>query len=148
MSDREPFVRVAGLVEAPFEQVRALVLDVRPGPVGGGNAIVLGGRPDLVLDGGPDHFTGTVRGIAAVSVDLVPDEHLVRVQGQWRFRGQTRVEPHPAGARVVREGFDIATRARWAVPFVRFGVAERQRAAAEEVLRRIGERLGVQTSLE
>src|SRR5437879_2846197 len=58
----------SGVIEAPIDQVAACVLEVHPGPTGPDNALLLHrGRPgsEIVLEGGPTHFSGRLARLGA-----------------------------------------------------------------------------------
>ncbi|NUP66758.1 MAG: hypothetical protein HOW71_31805 [Nonomuraea sp.] len=71
--------------------------------------------------------------------------HTISVQGGWWYRGEWSVEPHSKGALLVHRVFNVAQRARWAVPLANrlfIGLAENTRAAFMAKLTQMGRRLG------
>jgi len=151
MTARRPQYKVTGVVEAPFRKIVDLLMNVRVGPVGPDNGFYLynpAGSP-LHLRGGPEEC---VAGIATdpngLRLFVDRTRAMLAVEGQWWFRGEVRVEPHPKGARVIQEVFNVARVARWMVPFVQRGMAAKQRQSAEDLLKRIGERLGADSYVE
>lgn len=151
MSEKRPFFTVAGVVEAPYQKVVDLLMSVRPGAVDRDNGFYLYDEqgPRLTLRGGPERFVAGIAGDAdGLHLDVDRSAKSIGVEGQWWFRGECHVEPHPKGARIIQMGFNIARTARWMVPLVRIGVAAKQRESAQRLLRRIGERLGARAYLE
>lgn len=151
MPERRPFFKVTGVVEAPYQTVVDLLMNVRPGAVDRDNGFFLYNEegPRLTLRGGPERFVAGLAGDPnGIHLDVDRGAKSLGVEGQWWFRGECRVEPHPKGARIIQMGFNIARTARWMVPLVRIGVAAEQRESAQGLLRRIGERLGARAYLE
>jgi len=64
-------------------------------------------------------------------MDVDRERGFVAVQGGWWYRGEYRVTPDPAGARVEHRVVNAASRGRWGVPLAnRFFVGFRARTAA------------------
>lgn len=89
-------LQLRGVVEAPAEQVAAVLLDVRPG-----------GRSPFASS------TMTVTTDAAA--------RSVTLQSEWWYRSVTSVEPDPRGAKVIQRIFDVAPDHGWAVRFASRG---------------------------
>jgi hypothetical protein len=91
---------VAGLVEAPADQVFARVCAI--GPAGGGQ---LAGPPGPATTTGTD---GVVRYTApigqppqtTVTVEVDPTRRTLAIQGHWWYRGVHTVTPHSRGSLV------------------------------------------------
>jgi hypothetical protein len=140
------------VVEAPPDRVAEVLLDVRPG-----------GRSPLAPDGevpGTDsevtvadgEVTGTdgdrdtfevVRDGSRMTVTVDRGRREVALQGEWWYRGVTSVEPHPLGSRVIHRIFNVAQGNGWAVRFVARGPLNAAPRSFADVVRRIGEQLGV-----
>ncbi len=59
------------------------------------------------------------------------EQGFVAVQGGWWYRGEYRVTPDPAGARVEHRVVNAASRGRWGVPLAnRFFIGFRGEVAA------------------
>jgi len=87
--------QVSGIVEAPAERVLAALAGiVAPAPPPPGTARRHAHPPPRVeaIDGG------------------------VAVQGDWWYRGEWTVAPHPEGALLVHRVYNVARRLRWGVP--------------------------------
>ena len=125
------------VIEAPPEQVAAVVLDVRPG-----------GRSPLVTDGDVveadtgDEFV-VVKDGSRMTVTIDRDARSVALQGEWWYRGVTSVEPDPRGSRVTYRIFNVAPGHGWAVRFVSRGPLNAAPRTFAEAVAAIGERLGV-----
>ena len=82
---------------APCDRVLDLVFDVRPGPVGPDNALLLHaaqGPAAMQLTGGPDQFEANVAGTGSVlHVTLLREERTFRVEGEWWYRGEYTFVP-------------------------------------------------------
>ncbi|WP_202638773.1 hypothetical protein [Bailinhaonella thermotolerans] len=141
---------VSGVVAAPVEEVAALLLDVRPGAAGPGNAEVLAGLgASYTVTGGPDRFTAA--GPSRVTVEVDRAARTVAVQGGWWYRGEYALTAVPGGTRVSHRVRNVASRARWAVPLAnRFfaGFEAATRAAFAALLTRVGDRLSAPTRLD
>ncbi|MFO7250169.1 MAG: hypothetical protein DIU60_005380 [Actinomycetes bacterium] len=116
--------QVSGIVEAPAERVLAALAGiVAPAPPPPGTARRHAHPPPRVeaIDGG------------------------VAVQGDWWYRGEWTVAPHPEGALLVHRVYNVARRLRWGVPVAnRFFIGFRRatRASFADGLRRLAAELG------
>ncbi|GGO22786.1 hypothetical protein [Microbispora bryophytorum] len=137
---------VRGVVEAPVERVAALLLRVRPGPVGRDNCLPFAAHGGT-LTGGPDRFVLAAPG-HAMTVEVGPD--LLAAQGGWWYRGEYRLAPDPSGTLLVHQVRNVAERLRWGVPlangFFR-GLGPRTRDGFAVLLDRVGAELGCQVRL-
>lgn len=151
MTNSSPLYTLNGIVEAPDPEVAKLLLTVHEGPIDKDNAFTLyqPDGPKLALRGGPDTFTG---GIAddpnGLHVEVDRARRMVAVQGQWWFRGECRVEPHPRGARLVQQVLNVAQTKRWMVPLIWLQTGAHHKAGARKLLERVGERLGCRAYVE
>jgi len=116
---------VSGVVEAPVERVLARLAGVvtpAPPPPGTAHARHAPKMPRVeAIDGG------------------------VAVQGDWWYRGEWTVSPHPKGSLLVHRVYNVAEWLRWGVPLAnRFfiGFREATRAGFAECLRRLAAELG------
>jgi len=106
---------VSGIVEAPVEAVADVLCAIQAGPASDHNGIVLatGGLAaygEIVISGGPRHFTATVGKppVTSVEVDVDRQHRRVAVQGHFWYRGIYTVEPHERGSQIVYRVENIA----------------------------------------
>jgi hypothetical protein len=135
-----------GVIEAPVERVAALLLRVRPGPVGPGNCFLLADYGGT-LTGGPERFTLAAPG-HSMTVEVGPGR--LAVQGGWWYRGEYHLTPDPRGTRLVYRVHNVAERMRWGVPLAnRFfiGLRPSVRQAVAGLLGRVGAELGCRSEL-
>jgi len=125
------------LVEADPDRVAGLLLDVRPG--GLSPLAAVGG---VVEDGDGDDFV-VVRDGSRLTVTVDRAAREVAEQGEWWFRGVTSVAPDPLGSRVTYRIFNVAPGHGWAVRFVSRGPLNAAPGAFAELVKNLGERLGV-----
>jgi hypothetical membrane protein len=107
-------VEIAGVVEAPVDQVARLVLDPLPHNGYSGTTEV-------------DHANWTTSR-----------------QGGWWYRGEYHLEPHDKGTRIVHRVYNVAQRGRWAVPLANkffIGFQDRTRAGFADQLAAYGAKL-------
>jgi len=129
-------------VEAPPDEVAAVLLEVRPG-----------GRSPLAVPGGAVEESGAgdafvvVRGGSRLTVTVDRAARSVAEQGEWWYRGVTSVEPAERGSLLVHRVFNVARGHGWAVRFVARGPLSAAPGAFAERVRVLGERLGVATRL-
>lgn len=117
--------QVSGVVEAPVERVLARLAGiVTPAPPTPGTAHARH-APKMprveAIDGG------------------------VAVQGDWWYRGEWTVSPHPRGSLLVHRVYNVAEWLRWGVPLAnRFfiGFREATRASFADRLRRLAAEIG------
>lgn len=144
MAAKKPLCTVNAVVEAPCGVVAALLTTVNVGPVGPDNAFFLavGPDPELWLRGGPNEFRAAIAGKPhGIRVEVDRAQAMLAVEGKWWFRAECRVLPHPKGARMTQQVFNIATSARWLVPMVARGVEGKQRMSMQRLLDRISRHL-------
>jgi uncharacterized protein (TIGR02246 family) len=115
-----------GHLDADLDEVTAVLLGVRPGPVGAGNAVMLdtGFWSRLVLAGGPRRYVGRL-GEATVLVEIDPDHRSFALQGRLGWRIVTHLEPAGTGTTVVRRVQHLSRAKRAFVPLLqrtRFGL--------------------------
>jgi hypothetical protein len=147
------------VVEAPPDRVAEVLLDVRPGgrsplapdgEVPGTDSEVPGTDSEATVadgevtgtDGDRDTFE-VVRDGSRMTVTVDRGRREVALQGEWWYRGVTSVEPHPLGSRVIHRIFNVAQGNGWAVRFVARGPLNAAPRSFADVVRRIGEQLGV-----
>ncbi|RZS38927.1 hypothetical protein EV193_104138 [Herbihabitans rhizosphaerae] len=113
-----PMFEVDGVVRAPLSEVTDLVLTVHAQAVQ------------------PDGYQ--------VHVDVDRDRRTLGVQGNWWYRGEYRLEPDPAGTRIVYSVFNVAKRGRALVPLANklfIGYRESMRRALAEMIRDLERKL-------
>ena len=129
-------LRLQAVVAESPDRVAGLLLDVRPG-----------GRSPLAVTGALEDDHGDEFAVqqdgSRLTVTVDRAGRSVTVQGEWWYRGVTRVEPDQLGARVVHQIFDIAPGHRWAVRFVSRGPLNAAPAEFAERIATIGRELGV-----
>jgi len=151
MAAKKPLCTVTAVVEAPYGAVAALLTTVSAGPVGADNAFFLADGPDngMELRGGPDEFRAATAGdTKGIRVEVDRSQAVLAIEGQWWYRAESRVLPHPKGSRVTQQVFNVADGGRWLVPMVARGVEGRQRVSMERLLARMSEHLGCAAYLE
>jgi hypothetical protein len=98
---------------------------------------------------GPEPFiaAGAQPGGGRVEVD--PRQHRIAVQGEWWYRGEYTVEPHPRGSLVVYRVYNIAPGAGWWVAQLDQGPghAPSMRRPLHDLLQGIGDQLRCESSL-
>jgi hypothetical protein len=107
-------LQLRGVVEASPDTVADVLLDVRPG---GRSPLARNGTIEQE-DGG--EFVLNLNG-SQLTVRVDRDARSVTQQGEFWYRGVTRVEPDPRGSQVVHEIFNVAQRNRWASRFLARG---------------------------
>jgi hypothetical protein len=130
-------LELRAVVEAPPDEVAAVLLDVRPG---GRSPIAAHGETDE--DDGGDQFA-VVREGSRMTVTVDRAGRSVAEQGEWWYRGVTAVEPDPRGCQVVHRIFNVAEGRGWAVRFVARGPLNAAPGRFAEAVRRLGDELGV-----
>ena len=151
MAAKKPLCTFHAVVEAPCGVVAALLTTVSAGPVGPDNAFFLVDGPDprMRLRGGPNEFRAAIAGdLNGIRVEVDRAQAMFAVEGQRWFRAECRVLPHPKGARVIQQMFNVATSGRWIVPMIARGVEGKQRVNMQRLLDRISEHLGCPAYLE
>jgi hypothetical protein len=133
---------VAGVVEAPADEVFACVCAI--GPAGSGH---LAGPPGPGTTTGTDgalRYTAPIGQppVATVTVEVDPARRTLAVQGHWWYRGVHTVAPHPRGSLVQYRVHNVASWGRWMVPLMQWRLRTRMRRDLDQLLRMIGERLG------
>lgn len=126
------------VVEAPPDEVAAVLLDARPG-----------GRSPLATDGAVeetdtgDEFVVDREG-SRITVRIDRATRSVSQEGEWWYRGVTSVEPDPRGSLVIHRIYNVAEGNGWAVRFVSRGPLRSAPATFAEQVRRLGADLGAQ----
>lgn len=140
----------AGIVRCPLDRVRTAVLTVRAGTFSGSElpAVLGATEGSVVITGGPERFTADVRGTSVV-IELDEAAGWVQASGQWWWCGRYEVQPDPAGARVVRRTYNMASGITGRlVPYtVGLGHRRRGRDSLRQVLDELGRRLSCETEL-
>lgn len=140
---------LAGVVEAPVEQVLGVLFNVRPGRVDGDNGLVLSTEGPaeygaIVLEGGPHRFTATAGQPAVTSVNVEVDREGRRlvVQGHFWYRGVYTLEPHERGSRILYRVYNVAPGVpQWLVRLWQFQFPRRMRNRFQRLLHAVGGRL-------
>jgi hypothetical protein len=129
------------VVEAAPERVAALVLDVRPG-----------GRSPLAVTGTVDEDDGdrlvVTQDGSRITMTVDRAAASVTLEGEWWYRGVTRVEPDPRGARLRHEVYNIASGNRWAVRLVSRGPLNAAPATFAGQVEQVGRALHVPAWVE
>jgi hypothetical protein len=130
---------VAGVVEAPVDEVWAALLAV--GPVAAlvdTSAVARAGASEVL------RTTVGQPGAGRTHLEIDPRQHRIALQGDWWYRGVHTVEPHPRGSRVVYRVYNIAPGVgRWAAQLVQGPQhARTMQAQHRELLQTLGARLG------
>jgi hypothetical protein len=133
---------VAGVVEAPADQVFARVCAI--GPAGSGQ---LAGPPDPGTTSGTDgvlRYTAPIGQppVTTVTVEVDPTRRTLAVQGHWWYRGVHTVTPHPRGSLLDYRVHNVASWGRWMVPLMQWRLPWRMRRDLDQLLGTIGEQLG------
>jgi hypothetical protein len=127
-------LQLTGVVEASPDAVAEVLLDVRPG---GRSPIA---RAGTIEDADGDDFVLNVDG-SRLTVEVDRAARSVSQQGEFWYRGVTRVEPDPRGAQVIHEIFNVADRQRWAVRFLARGPVNSAPATFRSQLEDLGREL-------
>ncbi|MBO2455696.1 hypothetical protein J4573_52080 [Actinomadura barringtoniae] len=101
----------AGIVEAPLDEVREVLLAVPTGKLHGAEIPLVIGRQDdreVVITGGPATFTAQISGVT-LTIDVDREAGWVQARGQWWWCGRFQVEEHPEGALIRQQTFNLAT---------------------------------------
>lgn len=127
-------LQLTGVVEAAPDAVAEVLLDVRPG---GRSPLV---RAGTIEDDDGSEFVMNVDG-SRLTVRIDHGARSVTQQGEFWYRGVTRVEPDPRGSQVVHEIFDVADGHRWAVRFLARGPVNSAPATFRGQLEELGREL-------
>ena len=129
-------LRLQAVVAESPDRVAGLLLDVRPG-----------GRSPLAVTGALEDDHGDEFAVqqdgSRLTVTVDRTARSVTLQGEWWYRGVTRVEPDPRGSLVSYRMFDVAPGHRWAVRMVSRGPLAAAPAAFAAQVERLGALLGV-----
>ncbi|GLY89207.1 hypothetical protein [Actinoallomurus iriomotensis] len=151
MSEKSPGALLSehlGLVEAPVDRVRTVVLNVPTGELSGPDVpVVLGSARTVTVSGGPATFTADAG--TPIVIDVDREAGWVQAHGEWWWCVRLQVEPHPDGALVRRSAYNRATGAAGRlVPYtVGRGHRRQGHAALLGLLDDLGSRLGCDTRL-
>lgn len=129
-----------GYIDADVDRVAAVLLTVRPGPVGADNAAMLDTSfwSRLRLTGGPRRYVGRM-GETTVLIDTEPSERTFAVQGRLGWRIVTQLEPHGNGTVVIRRIEHLSRTKRMFIPLLQkspFGLRGDLRRLTRAVRRR------------
>lgn len=138
----------SGIVEAPFTEVSALLMDVHCGRFSGHELplVIDGVAAGVEIQGGPQKFTVFAGESSAATrlcfVEVDKQNHSVSIYGGWWFRGEYTIEAHPKGSLLTYRLSNAATGVSGAIA----GLVHRRelkgaRAVLEHMLRKVGERL-------
>jgi hypothetical protein len=135
---------VAGVVEAPADQVFARICAI--GPAGSGQPA---GPPDpgATTGSGTDRirrYTAPIGQppVTTVTVEVDPARRTLAVQGHWWYRGVHTVTPHPRGSRLDYRVHNVASWGHWMVPLMQWRLPTRMRRDLDQLLRMLGDQLG------
>lgn len=143
-----------GVIEAPPERVSEVLLTVREGPVGKGNAPLLsvipgGGRllGGATLRGGPTEFALHYGPHPGGTVEVDPAGGYFAFQGGYKFRAEYRFAPHPKGTLLTYRALNVAPPEHQERAAVRlqFWLGGKLKIGLRGALRRIGSMLGCRT---
>jgi hypothetical protein len=127
-------LQLTGVVEASPDAVAGVLLDVRPG---GRSPLARAGTVEA-SDGGD--FVLNVEG-SRLTVEVDTEARSVSQQGEFWYRGVTRVEPDPRGSQVIYEIYNVAEKHRWAVNFLARGPVNSAPATFTDQLEELGREL-------
>ena len=133
---------VAGIVAAPVDQVWATLLAGTP-------LLSPADKQAAARAVGPEPFVATSAQPGGGRVEVDPRQHRLAVQGEWWYRGEYTVEPHPRGSLVVYRVYNIAPGAGWWVAQLVQGPghARTMRGHLHDLLQGIGDHLRCESSL-
>jgi hypothetical protein len=131
-----------GVVAAPVDRVRSIVLAVDTGELSGSKVpLILGGQAGrrVFVEGGPDVFRASVNGVP-LTIQVDHDGGWVQARGQWWWCGRFQVEGDGSGDTLVRQRtFNCAS--GMGARLVPFTVGRGHRRAGETALRGLLEHL-------
>jgi hypothetical protein len=125
-------LELRAVVPAPPDAVAGVLLDVRPG-----------GRSPFAADEESDGRFVVTRDGSRLTVTVDRAAREVTEQSEWWFRSTTAVEPDPGGSQVVHRVFNVAEGNGRMIQFLSRGPLDAAPARFAEVVRRLGEELGV-----
>jgi hypothetical protein len=133
---------VSGMVAAPVAQVWAVLLASTP-------LLSPADKQAAARAAGPEPFIAACAQPGGGRVEVDPRRHRLAVQGEWWYRGEYTVEPHPRGSLVVYRVYNIAPGAGWwAAQLVQGpGHARTMRRHLHDLLQGIGDHLRCESSL-
>ncbi len=133
---------VFGMVAAPVAQVWAVLLASTP-------LLSPADKQAAARAAGPEPFIAACAQPGGGRVEVDPRRHRLAVQGEWWYRGEYTVEPHPRGSLVVYRVYNIAPGAGWwAAQLVQGpGHARTMRGHLHDLLQGIGDHLRCESSL-
>lgn len=140
----------SAVIEAPIDRVDEILLMVREGPVGAGNAPLLGmlprvGRmPGMSLRGGPDRFELCYGNQPGGTVEVDRKRHWFAMQGGYKFRAEYLFEPHERGTLLTYSVFNVAPGPAHdtALTRVQFWLSGKLSFGVRRIVRRISTVLG------
>lgn len=104
-----------GVIEAPLKRVSDVLLTATEGPIGGGNAPLLGAVPgagrllgNATLRGGPRNFSLHYGAHAGGKVEVDPARGFFRFEGGYKFAAEYRFTPHPKGTLLTYKAINVA----------------------------------------
>ena len=133
---------VAGLVEAPADQVFANICAI--GPPGSGQ-LTRPPSPDATTDtDGVRRYTAPIGHppMTTVTVEVDPTRRTLALQGHWWYRGVHTVTPHPRGSLLDYRVHNVASWGRWTVPLMQWRLPWRMHRDLDQLLQVLGEQLG------
>ena len=131
-----------GVVAAPADRVRSIVLAVGTGDLSGsGVPVILGaqGGQRVVVEGGPDVFRADVNGVP-LTIQVDRDGGWVQARGQWWWCRRFEIGTDASGDTLVRQRTFNCASGRTAA-LVPFTVGRGHRRAGEAALRGLLEHL-------
>jgi hypothetical protein len=133
---------VSGMVAAPVAQVWSVLLASTP-------LLSPADKQAAARAVGPEPFVATSAQPGGGRVEVDPRQHRLAVQGEWWYRGEYTVEPHPRGSLVVYRVYNIAPGAGWWVAQLVQGPghARTMRGHLHDLLQGIGDHLRCESSL-
>ena len=133
---------VAGTVAAPVAQVWDTLLAGTP-------LLSPADKQAAARAAGPEPFVAASAQPGEGRVEVDTRGHRLTVQGEWWYRGEYTVEPHPRGSLVVYRVYNIAPGAGWwAAQLVQGpGHARTMRGHLHDLLRIIGDQLRCESRL-
>ena len=132
----------SGMVAAPVAQVWSVLLASTP-------LLSPADKQAAARATGPEPFVAASAQPGGGRVEVDPHRHRIAVQGEWWYRGEYTVEPHPRGSLVVYRVYNIAPGAGWwAAQLVQGpGHARTMRPHLQDLLRTLGDQLRCESRL-
>lgn len=143
-AERVALGAVTAVVTAPLDRVVDLVFSVRSGPVGPDNAALLHAvqeSPAMEMTGGPEHFETRLADGHSLQLVLFREARIVRIQGQWWYRGEYTFDAHPEGTLMTYRIYNLARLPDLVIKMWQHSLLRRQQDGAEALAQTLSNRL-------